>query len=398
MRMARAADVPYGRRMPEPDPLIKEIRQIAEQVPGGPDAVARLGADLAAWYRHERLIALGLANGDAVDADGPERIDEDDPRLALARERLRDRLRALLASPLASGDSPVSADGVPPQPPAPPDDVCDSATSVEPAGGRPEGRGRPVFAAVDLFGRPLSSGGRRRPSIGRNNAAQQRPQRDRERQSPNEKTLFDFATADPAVDEPRPRTPEEPAPQAAGMVPADTENHGPRDLFAGGHEPSSPHAPFAIASGEKAKARDILAAIRTLKAVEQERRAATWEERCTLARFGGFGPVALSIFPDPGTGRYKDAVWQAMGEELQSLLTPEEYDSAKRTTLVPKRRDRSLRSASKPDVRVSPHPAPQLFGGCHPYPPVVSRVFAGDNVDAEAGGCSWRRFPLYSWG
>ncbi len=50
-----------------------------------------------------------------------------------------------------------------------------------------------------------------------------------------------------------------------------------------------------------------------------------------LARFGGFGPVALSIFPDPVTGRYKDG-WQALGEELKTLLTPEEYASAKRTT------------------------------------------------------------------
>ena len=51
-----------------------------------------------------------------------------------------------------------------------------------------------------------------------------------------------------------------------------------------------------------------------------------------LARFAGFGPVALSIFPDPVTGRYKDANWQHVGEELQSLLSPDEYDSAKRTT------------------------------------------------------------------
>jgi N12 class adenine-specific DNA methylase len=42
--------------------------------------------------------------------------------------------------------------------------------------------------------------------------------------------------------------------------------------------------------------------------------------------------VALSIFPDPVTGRFKDAGWQAVGEELKSLLTPAEYDSAKRTT------------------------------------------------------------------
>ena len=42
--------------------------------------------------------------------------------------------------------------------------------------------------------------------------------------------------------------------------------------------------------------------------------------------------MALSIFPDPVTGRYKDATWQAIGEELKTLLSPEEYDSAKRTT------------------------------------------------------------------
>src|SRR6185312_4001767 len=48
-------------------------------------------------------------------------------------------------------------------------------------------------------------------------------------------------------------------------------------------------------------------------------------------RFPGFGPVALSIFPDPVSGQYKDG-WQPIGEELQSLLTAEEYASAKRTT------------------------------------------------------------------
>ena len=88
----------------------------------------------------------------------------------------------------------------------------------------------------------------------------------------------------------------------------------------------------APASGEKAKARDIIAAIRALKAIERDRRAATAGEKQSLARFGGFGPVALSIFPDPVTGRYKDASWQALGGELKALLTPEEYDSAKRTT------------------------------------------------------------------
>ena len=87
-----------------------------------------------------------------------------------------------------------------------------------------------------------------------------------------------------------------------------------------------------VASGEKAKARDIIAAIRTVQAVERERRIATTDERSILARFGGFGAVALSLFPDPLSGRYKDAGWQSLGDELQSLLTPAEYASAKRTT------------------------------------------------------------------
>jgi N12 class adenine-specific DNA methylase len=92
-------------------------------------------------------------------------------------------------------------------------------------------------------------------------------------------------------------------------------------------------APAEIAGGEnaKARARNILGAIRTLKRIEQEQRPATAEERQTLIRFSGFGPVALTIFPDPITGRYKDAGWQVLGEELRTLLTSEEYDSARRT-------------------------------------------------------------------
>jgi len=97
-------------------------------------------------------------------------------------------------------------------------------------------------------------------------------------------------------------------------------------------EPPSRATVVPIAAGEKGKARDIIAAIRTLEAIEQEQRHATGEERQILARFSGFGPVALSIFPDPTTGQYKDASWQAIGEELKALLTEKQYDSAKRTT------------------------------------------------------------------
>src|SRR5712664_3923745 len=87
-------------------------------------------------------------------------------------------------------------------------------------------------------------------------------------------------------------------------------------------------------TGEKAKARAILAAIRTLQAIEQAQWPATPEEHAVLTRFPGFGPVALGIFPDPVTGRYKDAGWQQLGDQLQALLTPEDYASARRTTFT----------------------------------------------------------------
>jgi N12 class adenine-specific DNA methylase len=100
-------------------------------------------------------------------------------------------------------------------------------------------------------------------------------------------------------------------------------------LPANGHHHG--HANGHISTGDKAKARDIIAAIRTLKVVEREQRPATDDEMQALRRFGGFGAVALSIFPDPVTGEYKPG-WRETGEELRSLLSPEEYDSAKRTT------------------------------------------------------------------
>jgi hypothetical protein len=94
--------------------------------------------------------------------------------------------------------------------------------------------------------------------------------------------------------------------------------------------PDLPH----IASGAREKAHDLLAAIRTLQRLEQEQRPATATERCLLARFPGFGPVALRLFPDPVTGAYQDGAWQVLGEALQALLTPEEYASARRATFT----------------------------------------------------------------
>lgn len=142
-------------------------------------------------------------------------------------------------------------------------------------------------------------------------------------------TLFDFIPQNaPAVEARGAELEESPVPEA--KHPATSQAVLPREPSFADRERPPPQS--RIAAGEKGKARDIIAAIRTLKAIEEGGRAATADERETLFRFAGFGPVALSIFPDPVTNRYKDDSWQELGEELHRLLTPDEYSSAKRTT------------------------------------------------------------------
>src|SRR5579864_1238743 len=142
-----------------------------------------------------------------------------------------------------------------------------------------------------------------------------------------QQTLFDSVPDNPAGDEP-PAAHELPPP----IESQSDEPTGNDGLDSADAHPDQTFPLSTIASGTKAKARDIIAAIRILKTVEQENRPANDEEKQILSRFAGFGPVALSIFPDPVTGNYKDAGWQALGDELRTLLTPQEYDSAKRTT------------------------------------------------------------------
>jgi hypothetical protein len=82
-------------------------------------------------------------------------------------------------------------------------------------------------------------------------------------------------------------------------------------------------------TGEKARGRAVIAALRVLKEIEG--REPTQNERAILSRFPGFGCVALSIFPDPATGQFREG-WEQIGRELRDLLTDDEYASARRTT------------------------------------------------------------------
>jgi DNA-binding IclR family transcriptional regulator len=93
--------------VPEEVSLDEEIRQLAEQVAAiDNEDVIDSAASIAAWYRRERLVALGLAAVDSMVTAGPEEIDEQDPRLVAVRERLRERLRALLAWARETGRLP----------------------------------------------------------------------------------------------------------------------------------------------------------------------------------------------------------------------------------------------------------------------------------------------------
>lgn len=152
----------------------------------------------------------------------------------------------------------------------------------------------------------------------------------RSRPNSRQQTLFDFVSPAAPAAEPEPAPLPPVAEPIAPATPEKKETTPAPDHAPTRTERVAPAAP-AIASGERAKARDILAAIRTLKTIDREGRFAMPEEREALARFAGFGPVALSIFPDPITKQFKDG-WQDIGEELRALLSAEEYESAKRTT------------------------------------------------------------------
>lgn len=85
--------------------------------------------------------------------------------------------------------------------------------------------------------------------------------------------------------------------------------------------------------GAKTKCRNNIAAIRLLKELQAQRNEmgkvgmATAEEQVTLARFVGWGGLANALTPGkPG--------WESEYEEIKSLLTEEEFQSAQESTIT----------------------------------------------------------------
>lgn len=83
---------------------------------------------------------------------------------------------------------------------------------------------------------------------------------------------------------------------------------------------------FGVAGGAKTRYSDNVAAIKTLKAIEAENRTATPEEQNILSKYTGWGaiPQAFDINNDK---------WHTEYAELRTLLTPEEYAAARKSTM-----------------------------------------------------------------
>jgi N12 class adenine-specific DNA methylase len=74
------------------------------------------------------------------------------------------------------------------------------------------------------------------------------------------------------------------------------------------------------------KAFDNIEAIRTLKRIEAESRAANEAEKSLLVKYTGWGAMANAFHP------YPPPEWQHTAEELRELLTDGEYESARAST------------------------------------------------------------------
>lgn len=88
-----------------------------------------------------------------------------------------------------------------------------------------------------------------------------------------------------------------------------------------------PGEKIEYASGEKAKYRDNITAIRTLKNIEKEKRTATLDEQNILSKYAGWGGLAKAFDK-------KAENWQKEYIELKALLTDKEYDAALNSTLT----------------------------------------------------------------
>ncbi|GAB2467805.1 hypothetical protein GCM10027187_39960 [Streptosporangium sandarakinum] len=112
-------------------------------------------------------------------------------------------------------------------------------------------------------------------------------------------------------------------------------------------------------SGEKAKARANIAAVRTLRTLQAENRPAPDEEKKVLARWSGWGSLPVVFESKPTRAQFRDDSgqvdeqafarrlkrWESFAserDELRSMLSDREWNEAKRNTLNAHYTDASL--------------------------------------------------------
>ncbi len=117
----------------------------------------------------------------------------------------------------------------------------------------------------------------------------------------------------------------------AGLFPKENEPSEPINTQEKAH-PTRPESTFKIEDeslgegGLKTKFKANIAAIETLKAIEAEHRPATLEEKQIMSQYVGWGGLA-NAFDE------SKSEWASEFAQLKSLLTKEEYDSARASTL-----------------------------------------------------------------
>lgn len=82
-----------------------------------------------------------------------------------------------------------------------------------------------------------------------------------------------------------------------------------------------------VTGGAKAKFTANVAAIKTLRQIEDEHRVATPDEQNTIARYVGWGGIPQAFDSD-------NSEWASEYTQLKELLTPDEYEAARSTVLT----------------------------------------------------------------
>lgn len=88
--------------------------------------------------------------------------------------------------------------------------------------------------------------------------------------------------------------------------------------------------------GKKTKAKENLEAIRTMKRIEAENRAATPEEQKALIRYVGWGGISDPFKRHRYDSDLEDYIpepeWQGINRDMREVMTPDEYASARAST------------------------------------------------------------------